>query len=174
MLKRFRYPEGLSDELSATLRTRGTFWSALCFTMFGVGLWRLIGYGQWEWMAAGIILPFLCALFEVKLSRFARKTLGLLGQQLILENNRLRQFSITGKLLAEVDLLQPYRVRYLYKTGRKAILHIMGTGGSLVFSSKIQAFEELLKEIVLHKDGAYGSLARAARHALLVSVTSAY
>ena len=157
-MRRYEYPVDLAAELGRERRRRLVLWCCIASVVLliavytGVRCDTLLGSAA----VAGLMILIL-GVFEILLSRFARRTSRLAGHVLEVEGDRVRQLDRDGSLIGEIDLSQPYDVSYLYHVCGNAVYHVrqraaFGESRQIEFSSRITAARHLVIEVLQHDE----------------------
>jgi hypothetical protein len=149
MIKKFEYSNSLIHEFKTEHRKRVIF-----FIILTVPFWGFAFFNRHDYIATlcAIGFTFILFLFDFLLNKFARRATSFIGQTIEVEDRVIRQISRNGNILCEINLEKDFQISYPYHACGNAIYCIKRNQKRLMFSSRINNAERLVKDVLGHDE----------------------
>ena len=151
MIKKFEYSNSLIHEFKTEHRKRVIF-----FIILTVPFWGFAFFNRHDYIATlcAIGFTFILFLFDF-LSYLYKYSNTLFGFSIIhieVEDRVIRQISRNGNILCEINLEKDFQISYPYHACGNAIYCIKRNQKRLMFSSRINNAERLVKDVLGHDE----------------------
>jgi hypothetical protein len=152
MPERFTYPSGAREEMLQQRRRRLWLWLLILGLFWAIGWHFALSSQEWLGLLIALGASAMVVFAESLLRRFERRGCDLVQQALEYDGRRLRQVTLDGAVLGEIDLSAPFSVSYPYSAAGNAIFLVTQGRRCLEFSSRICGAERLVREVLRHDE----------------------
>jgi len=145
MIEKFEYSNTLLQEIKTERRKRTIF-----FIILSLPFWIFAFLVIDDYIGILCAIGFTCLLFWLSflLSKFERNTISLIGQTIVVRDKHIQQINKNGNILCEINLDEKFQIGYPYHAWGNAIYYIKQHQNKLIFSSRINNAERLVKDIL--------------------------